>query len=576
MLSSFLFIALLSPVSAWNYNGPSNGKVYYRRNETSLGCGTGNATGCSDDAVIPSTAEDANHWFNDILLEDHDGNVTQCILPDGTLADECIKFTEDVGDEFGSSTTSMVQDPAFFLALVDVDNSTSSLTVATDLLAQQLGLDLTNRTTETNSSILSDAGLPTAAPTPTPSPSPIPLRKRNLQIANYINRAMTNKAIDDPAAIKSVEDEAAYWRKYAEDKATSALVKSYSTIYDSLQLPVTIVKNIAQPATCDQITRSTIDTCKKGVRANVAYCKQSLRDKIANCKDEARRKVDGCKKSKAWYDATGKAACEASRAGLMLKCEIERIDIPLCEIDRLTAACCEGTRPQAQALCYSGLSPKDIQKSVQSVQAKCAIATALAKAAVKSYLSGQVVGILGQLKTVKEIGEGVKIIDNIQSAQKNFNSIAEGVTAAAEGRIADATKYLGKLTAELPKPISNAAAWSDAAHALINKKTDELLGAACSAVAELEVVRKAKDAIEELRDVTNDINQIRKAADKCGVITASIMPPSFDSFKNVRSKADVEKAISDYQNWVASSIYKVAKCRSVVARIDRAIKKVAN
>jgi len=258
---------------------------------------------------------------------------------------------------------------------------------------------------------------------------------------------MTDKAINDPALINSVEDEAAYWRKYAQDKATTALVKSYSTIYTSLQLPVTIIQNIAQPGICDKITHSTIDTCKKGVRANVAYCKQALRDQIATCKHDARRKIDGCKKSKAWYDATGKAACEATRPALMLKCEIERIDIPLCEIDRLTAARCEATRPQAQALCYSGLPPKKIQKAVQSIQSNCAIATALAKAAVKSYLSGQVVGILGQLQTVKEIGQGVKIIDNIQSAQKNFNNIAEGVTAAAEGRIADATKYSGKLAA---------------------------------------------------------------------------------------------------------------------------------
>ncbi|MCJ1251234.1 hypothetical protein MMC30_008465 [Trapelia coarctata] len=574
MLFSFLFIAVLSTVSAWNYKVPSNNKVYYRRNETGLGCGTGNATGCTDDAVIPSTAADAQTWFNDILLEDHDGSVTQCVLPDGTLADECIKFTEDIGEDLGQTTTQMIQDSSYFLALVDVDNSTSSLTVATDLLAQQLGLDLTNTTTETNSSILEAANLPTAVPTPTPSA--VPRRKRSLEIANYINRAMTDKAINDPALINSVEGEAAYWRKYAEDKATTALVKSYSTIYTSLQLPVTVVKNIAQPAVCDQITRSTIDTCKKGVRANVAYCKQALRDKIATCKDDARRKIDGCKKSKAWYDATGKAACEATRPALMLKCEIERIDIPLCEIDRLTAACCEATRPQAQALCYSGLAPKEIQKAVQSVQSKCAIATALAKAAVKSYLSGQVIGVLGQLKTVKEIGEGVKIIDNIQSAQKNFNNIAEGVTAAAEGRITDATKYLGKLAAELPKPISSAKAWGDAANALINQKTDELLGAACAAVAELEVVKKAKEAIEELRDISNDINQIKKAANKCGVITNSIMPPSYESFKNVRSEADVEKAVSDYQNWVAASIYKIAKCRSVVTRIERAVEKVVN
>lgn len=80
---------------------------------------------------------------------------------------------------------------------------------------------------------------------------------------------------------------------------------------------------------------------------------------------------------------------------------------------------------------------------------------------------------------------------------------------------------------------------------LIHKKTDELLGAACAAVAELEVVRKAKEAIEELRDISLDINAIEKAANKCGSIPNSIMPPSFKAFESVRSEADVEKAISE-------------------------------
>lgn len=135
MLSSFLYVTVLDTVSAWDYHVPSNNKVYYRRYETSLRCGTGNSTGCTDDAVIPATAEDANTWFNDILLEDHDGNVTHCILPDGTLADECIKFTEDLGENLDLPTTQMIQDLSFFLALVSVDNSSSSLTVATDQLA---------------------------------------------------------------------------------------------------------------------------------------------------------------------------------------------------------------------------------------------------------------------------------------------------------------------------------------------------------------------------------------------------------------------------------------------------------
>lgn len=109
---------------------------------------------------------------------------------------------------------------------------------------------------------------------------------------------------------------------------------------------------------------------------------------------------------------------------------------------------------------------------------------------------------------------------------------------------------------------------------LIHKKTDELLGAACAAVAELEVVRKAKEAIEELRDISLYINAIKKAANKCGSIPNSIMPPSFKVFGRVRSEADVEKAISEYQNWVVASIYKVAKCRAVVTRIERAVEKL--
>lgn len=106
MISPFLFIAVLDTVSAWSHNVPSNNHVYYRRNETALGCGTGNAAGYTGDAVIPSTAADAQTWFNNLLLEDHDSNLTQCILPDGILADKCIEFTQDVGEDLGQSTTS--------------------------------------------------------------------------------------------------------------------------------------------------------------------------------------------------------------------------------------------------------------------------------------------------------------------------------------------------------------------------------------------------------------------------------------------------------------------------------------
>lgn len=59
-------------------------------------------------------------------------------------------------------------------------------------------------------------------------------------------------------------------------------------------------------------------------------------------------------------------------------------------------------------MCSAGVSPQAIQQQLQQVQGTCQIVTALAKTAIKSYFFGAVIGALGEINTVKQIGDGVQ------------------------------------------------------------------------------------------------------------------------------------------------------------------------
>lgn len=178
------------------------------------------------------------------------------------------------------------------------------------------------------------------------------------------------------------------WAKIAQQKGKETIAQAWARQVSSLSKPVTKANTAQQKLLCPQITRSVVDSCRRGVRIQAAYCKQVKKDSIAKCKNDVRSKTDKCKKTTVF-----KPACERHRPEIP-KCKTSRIDGLLCEVDRLTAACCEELNSQARAMCSAGVLAVLIQKQVQSAQAMCSVATGLAKTAVKSYLSGQALGLL--------------------------------------------------------------------------------------------------------------------------------------------------------------------------------------
>ncbi|KAJ5335319.1 hypothetical protein N7452_007722 [Penicillium brevicompactum] len=416
---------------------------------------------------------------------------------------------------------------------------------------------------------------------------------------------------------------------FAVKQAAAVVAGEVSRLKGVLSLPAKLVGGIAN---CNSVSRSAVDSCKKGVKAQVAFCKQKQKDTIATCKKDIAKKVDECKRrvrdrvatckdnankavsnclaevgrtidkcKKKAKDPFSKGACEAKRPGLKAgcvlgklnvpkcefggaqsaacevsrgtinaKCEFDRINIPLCEFDRLTAGCCEGARASAQANCQAGLSKERVQEKMDAIQQKCAILTAIAKAATKSYLTGQSIAFLGQLSAVKEIGQGIQMVDKLQKTQKQFESIANGVTAVAEGRINDANSLLSSLKG-LPAPISTAQAWANTAQAVINGKADAALGSAIGAVAELQAIQKAVATIEKLKGVQKNLQEIKKAAEKCA-LAPKFTPANFPAFRNLKQRTDINKAMVEYRKFVEVPVKQLAECKAVGERINRLMK----
>jgi hypothetical protein len=254
-----------------------------------------------------------------------------------------------------------------------------------------------------------------------------------------------------------------------------------------------------------------------------------------------------------------------------LKCESNRIDIPFCEFGRLTAVCCEATRPQAKALCAAGFSHAQISKQVQSVQAQCSIATALAKAALKSYLSGQIVSLLADVKAVKEIGEGVNIVAKFKRTRKEYDKWSSGLIAAGEDRLQEAQKALVSLSSQLPPDIGNKVTWIEAAQAAVNRDVDVFLALAIRVTGEIMWIKSAKDTINALKSAASNIPAIQKAAKECAKVPLHITPAEYPGWANVRSAKQVDHAVAAYEKIFSREMHRAAKCQAVVIRANRVL-----
>jgi hypothetical protein len=301
-----------------------------------------------------------------------------------------------------------------------------------------------------------------------------------------------------------------------------------------------------RPELCSVISRSVVDSCKKGVKSQVALCKQSSKGDIAQCKNNVKASVDRCKRGYKDWDLR-KAACEVKGRPELVKCEARRINVPLCEFDRLTAGCCEGTRPLANTICNAGISTEKIQKQIQSIQASCSIVTGLAKAATKSYLTGQVLGVIIQLESVKGIGDTVQAIRKVDQTRKEMERWANGLELAAKGKMQEAVSALGPLASQITPAIGNTVKWAEAAQVVVSKNVDAALVKVVRAAGELQAIKSAKSSIEALRTVANDINAIQTAARKCTRVPKAITPEGYPHWENVRSEKMLNAAVEAYK-----------------------------
>lgn len=361
-----------------------------------------------------------------------------------------------------------------------------------------------------------------------------------------------------------------FWPSRAEKKGREVYDQVWEEYVSGFTKVTSVIKTVKHPWLCLQITRSIVDTCKRGVDTQVAFCKKSTKEKVDQCKRNAQAKVDECKRKYKSWDPR-KAACEAFHRPKVPACDLKRFDLPFCELDRLTKTCCEGYRPQATVLCAGGISPLTIQKHIQSLQAKCSIGTGLAKAATKSWMTGQVIGVLTQLQSVKEIADTVEAIRKVDQTRADVEKWGDGLAAAAQGNMKEAQEKLGSLIPRISTSAADAMRWIELAKAAVDKNVDALFNKAINAVGEVEAIRSAKSTIQALKTAADDIKAIQAAAKRCARVPRSITPGRFPGWKNVDSQQKLNSAVRAYKELLGTKLKAAAQCEAVVVRTRRLI-----
>jgi hypothetical protein len=377
------------------------------------------------------------------------------------------------------------------------------------------------------------------------------------------------------------------WVKEAKERGLKTFQESWQAGATFWAQPLAKVDMSHEP--CDPFTRTFVDSCKKGVRAQVASCKQAIRDSVSACKQGVKGSIDACKNdvgrqidqckrgtrnpAKKWKCEGSRpgmmAACEARRPGEMARCEATRIDLPFCEFDRLTAGCCEGFRSQAQALCAAGVGVNDITRKSQQLQAACSVATAIAKSAVKSYLTGQVVGLLADVQGFKQVQDAVKFVDKAKQARAQWDRWSEGLVAVAEGRLNEGQNALAEIASQISPDIKDAVAWGQAAEALINQNLDEFLTRSVAVAADMEQIMAESSDIQKLQGIAKSLTELEKAGRECADTIGHFYPDSFDGWKDVKDASSMEAAVEAYGQWYRSAMAEATRCIGLVQRVVR-------
>lgn len=163
----------------------------------------------------------------------------------------------------------------------------------------------------------------------------------------------------------------------------------------------------------------------------------------------------------------------------------------------------------------------------------------------------------------------MQVIKNIQATRAKYETWANGLTAAAEGRLAEAQKALGSLASEISPSINNAVAWSAAAEAAVSRNVDKFLANAANAAGEIDQIKIAKANIGKLQAVANDIKAIQTAAIECAKVPLRITSDEYAGWKTVSSWETLRAAVDEYKQVYGRALFDAARCRAIVNRVGR-------
>jgi hypothetical protein len=326
-------------------------------------------------------------------------------------------------------------------------------------------------------------------------------------------------------------------------------------------------KPVAKPVvSCDTIVRSSIDSCKRAVPASVDYCKKETGRRIDECKKETDRAIDQCKKDSGFL-AFG---CEVGRVAVPF-CEADRISVPLCEIDRLKTTCCEGSRTSAENTCTpindlsdASSASESVNSVIQEIQGYCGIALGFAKAAVKSYVTGEVVGALAGAADALGAAEYVDQVQSLSDGAKTLADTAEGLENAAKGDLEAAASVLGTAASEFNIPELNDVAENVEAFAevgdVIDGDLDKFLESTIDKVQSIEELKEIGEAAGQFSEIYADfkrgsasLSDLREQAAAC----SKVVEPDLDGL----SASEIDSIAQDIAE-------EVAECRRVKRSVD--------
>lgn len=158
----------------------------------------------------------------------------------------------------------------------------------------------------------------------------------------------------------------------------------------------------------------------------------------------------------------------------------------------------------------------------------------------------------------------------LSTTKSDLVQYSNGLTAVAEGRLADAQRSLSPLASRFPPGAANTVAWATAAQAAVNGQADLLIAKVSAAASDLTYVKAIKNTVDELKPIVNNVRATKTAADTCALMKFNLFPPNYN-WPSINSEAEVVAAVNKYISDVNEEVLRMGKCKAAVKRIDHVL-----